>query len=226
MFLGFISIGLIINDEPLKAGVLILFAGVFDVFDGKIARVLGIESKFGMELDSMADTVSFCVVPSVLIHSLYVKNMTPLLGLLISFMPLMFGTIRLAKYNINHFTKVDKSYTEGLTTPISTVCLFSYLFFSQKIYNNYGDPRIALMLTSILCMLMISSIPFPKFPIINFHSGKKNSFLLLLSILSLVFILLFRGYILLPITILYIGSSIINWLHRNNKRELQTNSKH
>ena len=50
MFLGFISIGLIINDEPLKAGVLILFAGVFDVFDGKIARILGIESKFSKDL--------------------------------------------------------------------------------------------------------------------------------------------------------------------------------
>ena len=139
MFLGFISIGLIINDEPLKAGVLILFAGAFDVLT-ELARILGIESKFGMELDSMADTVSFCIVPSVLIHSLYVNNMPSILGLLISFMPLMFGTIRLAKYNINHVKKVDKSYTEGLTTPISTICLFSYLFFSQKMYNNYGDP--------------------------------------------------------------------------------------
>jgi len=57
MFLGFISIGLIINDEPLSAGVLILFAGVFDVFDGKIARILGIESKFGMELDCVRKNI-------------------------------------------------------------------------------------------------------------------------------------------------------------------------
>ena len=67
--------------------------------------------------------------------------------------------------------KIDKAHTEGLTTPISTICLFSYLFFTQKLYNDYGDPRIALMLTSILCMLMISSIPFPKFHIINFLLG-------------------------------------------------------
>ena len=226
MFLGFMSIGLIINDEPLKAGILILIAGIFDVFDGKIARILGLESEFGMEFDSMADTISFCVVPSILVYSLYVDNMSNILGSLISFMPMMFGTIRLAKFNITHQKKVNRSYTEGLTTPISTICLFSYLFFSQKLNNNYGDPRIALMLVSILCMLMISPIPFPKFPILNFRSGKQNSILLLIFLISIIFILMFRGFILLPLSLLYISVSIINWLLRNNKKELQTTSKY
>ena len=53
MFLGFVAIGLIIKNQPLKAGVAIMIAGMLDVFDGKIARLLGIESKFGMEFDSM-----------------------------------------------------------------------------------------------------------------------------------------------------------------------------
>jgi CDP-diacylglycerol--serine O-phosphatidyltransferase len=224
MFLGFLSIGLIINNEPLKAGGLILIAGVFDVFDGKIARILGLESEFGMEFDSMADTISFCVVPSILIYSLYVDNMSQLLGLVISFMPLMFGTIRLAKFNINNQGRTDKSYTEGLTTPISTICLFSYLFFSHTINNNYGDPRIALMLVSFLCMLMISTIPFPKFPILNFRSGKKNSVLLCTFIFSLICALLFKGYILLPISLVYIGWSIIHWLINNNKKKYSTAS--
>ncbi len=224
MFLGFVSIGLIINDEPLKAGGLILIAGVFDVFDGKIARILGLESEFGMEFDSMADTISFCVVPSILIYSLYVDNMSQLLGSVISFMPLMFGTIRLAKFNINNQGRTDKSYTEGLTTPISTICLFSYLFFSHTINNNYGDPRIALMLVSFLCMLMISTIPFPKFPILNFRSGKKNSILLITFIFSLICLLLFKGYILLPISLVYIGWSIIHWLINNDKKKYPTAS--
>ena len=225
MFLGFLSIGLIINDEPLKAGILILIAGIFDVFDGKIARILGLESEFGMEFDSMADTISFCVVPSILIYSLYVDNMSNILGSLISFMPMMFGTIRLAKFNINHQKKINRFYTEGLTTPISTICLFSYLFFSQKLNNNYGDPRIALMLVSILCMLMISPIPFPKFPILNFRSGKQNSILLLIFLISIIFLLMFRGFILLPLSLLYISVSIINWLLSSNKKQLQTTSK-
>ncbi len=101
MLLGFLAIALITNGDPLNAGIAVLFAGMLDVFDGKLARLFGIESKFGMEFDSMADTISFCVVPSVLVYSLYVKGLNPIIGLLISFMPIMFGTIRLAKYNIS-----------------------------------------------------------------------------------------------------------------------------
>ena len=124
MFIGFLAIGLIINNQPVQAGIFILFSGMFDIFDGKIARLLGIESKFGIEFDSMADTVSFCVVPSVLIYSLYVDGLHPLLGGAMSFIPLMFGSIRLAKFNIEQEFGNKKSYTVGLTTPIATITLF------------------------------------------------------------------------------------------------------
>ncbi len=141
MFLGFLAIGLILKGDPLKAGVFVMIAGMLDVFDGKIARMLGITSRFGMEFDSMADTVSFCVVPSVLVYTLYVEGLSPLLGLFIAFMPLMFGTIRLAKYNIDQESGISKSYSEGLTTPIAAITLFSFLYFNQEVHGNYGDPR-------------------------------------------------------------------------------------
>ena len=55
------------------AGLFILLAGLMDIFDGKIARSLGISSKFGVEFDSLADVVSFCVAPSLLVYNLYLK---------------------------------------------------------------------------------------------------------------------------------------------------------
>jgi len=212
MFLGFMAIGLILNNMPVEAGIFIIIAGAFDVFDGKIARMLGIESRFGVEFDSMADTVSFCVVPSVLVHSLYVDGISPLLGGLISFVPLMFGTIRLAKFNIDQEPGKIKSYTIGLTTPIATITLFAYLFFNYQIDGNYGDPRTALMLVSALGILMISPIHFAKFPLLSFNSGRKNSILLILFILSIMIILIFRGYMLLPLASVYIGWNIVYWL--------------
>ena len=212
MFLGFMAIGLILNNKPVEAGIFIIIAGGFDVFDGKIARMLGIESRFGVEFDSMADTVSFCVVPSVLVHSLYVDGISPLLGGLISFVPLMFGTIRLAKFNIDQEPGKIKSYTIGLTTPIATITLFAYLFFNYQIDGNYGDPRTALMLVSALGILMISPIHFAKFPLLSFNSGRKNSILLILFILSIMIILIFRGYMLLPLASIYIGWNIVYWL--------------
>ena len=222
MFLGFLAIGLILKGDPLKAGVFVMIAGMLDVFDGKIARMLGITSRFGLEFDSMADTVSFCVVPSVLVYTLYVKGLSPLLGLLISFMPLMFGTIRLAKYNIDQESGISKSFTEGLTTPIAAITLFSFLYFNQEVHGNYGDPRTALMLVAAISILMVSPIHFAKFPLLSFKSGRNNSMLLVIFILSVLGILWFRGLFLLPITLMFIGWSIIHWLIHSQRSSIHS----
>ena len=156
MLLGFLAIALITNGDPLNAGIAVLFAGMLDVFDGKLARLFGIESKFGMEFDSMADTISFCVVPAILIHTFYVEGLHPLLGSAVSFLPLMCGTIRLAKFNIGQEKGIVKSYTIGLTTPISTITLFSYLMFNFELYGNYGDPRTSIILLSLVQRIILA----------------------------------------------------------------------
>ena len=212
MFLGFLSIGLIINGNPLKAGIAVIFAGIFDVFDGKLARMLGITSRFGMEFDSMADTISFCVAPSILIYSLYVEGLHPLTGLVISFMPLMFGTIRLARFNIDQQSGLSKNYTRGLTTPVAAITLFSYLYFNYQLDGDYGDPRTALMLVAGVSILMISPIHFIKFPILSFKSGRSNTILLIIFILSSMSIIILKGLILFPITLLFILWNILHWL--------------
>ncbi len=222
MFLGFLSIGLILNGMPLKAGIFILVAALFDAFDGKIARVLGIDSKFGLEFDSMADTVSFCVVPSILVYSLYVKGLPALIGGIISFIPLMFGTIRLAKFNLSPIDK-NLNYFIGLPTPIAAITLFSYLFFNNQIYGSIGDPRTALMLTFSLAVLMISPIPFAKFPLFSFHLGIKNSISLITFFISLLLLYFFRGYVLLPMSLMYIILGIIKWLSNPHRYTDDTN---
>ncbi len=221
MFLGFIAIGLILQNNPLKAGILIIIAGLLDAFDGKIARLLGIESKFGVEFDSMADTVSFCVVPAILIHTFYVDGLHPLLGLAVSFLPLMCGTIRLAKFNIDQERVIAKNYTIGLTTPISTITLFSYLMFNSEIYGNYGDPRTSIILVSLVCFLMISPIHFIKFPLLSFKSGKTNSIILIIFIFCAISAMLFQGLMLFPITILFISWNILFWLLHLNKKQAE-----
>tara|TARA_B100001250_G_C19747728_1_gene766138 strand:- start:108 stop:839 length:732 start_codon:yes stop_codon:yes gene_type:complete len=226
MLLGFLAIALITNGEPLNAGVAVLIAGMLDVFDGKLARLLGIESRFGMEFDSMADTISFCVVPSVLVYSLYVDGLNPLLGLLISFLPIMFGTIRLAKYNISKEIVGKNNYSEGLTTPIAAITLFSYLFFNHQVDGDFGDPRTALMLVTIVSILMVSPIHFAKFPLLSFKSGSKNSILLLIFIISVIGIICFKGLFLFPVSLLFIGWNIINWLLKSSKNSYKSNLDH
>ena len=75
MFLGFMAITLILNGEPIKAGWVMMVGCLFDIIDGKLARLLGLSSRFGTEFDSLADSISFCAVPSILIYSVYVEGL-------------------------------------------------------------------------------------------------------------------------------------------------------
>ena len=135
------------------ACILIYIAALIDVFDGKIARKLGTTGDFGKEIDSLADLVSFCLLPAVLIFYYYYdpynsENMNLKFGYLIilSSLPLLCGAIRLAKFNAYDEHSKDSSYL-GLPTPgnalfiCSIICLMDSLFmqplsFIDKIVNH------------------------------------------------------------------------------------------
>ena len=216
MFLGFTSIILIMRGEYFNAGILILLAGLMDIFDGKIARLLGISSKFGIEFDSLADIVSFCVAPSILVYSLYANDLQFILGLILSFTPLICGAVRLAKYNLETDENGHKSYFIGLSTPISTVTILAFMYFNNQVGGEgfYGDSKIALGLVIFLGILMLSPIHFPKVPLITFKSSSTNSFLLLILIACSLSILIWKGFVLLPICLGYIVSNTILWFFK------------
>ena len=157
------------NGSFIEAGFFILLAGLMDIFDGKIARLLGISSKFGVEFDSLADVVSFCVAPSILVYNLYCNELNSIIGAIFSFIPLIAGTVRLDKYNLDTDEDNPKSYFIGLSTPISTVTILSFMYFSIYVGgpSNYGDSRIGIILVCILGSLMLSPINFPKVPLIT-----------------------------------------------------------
>ena len=211
MFLGFLAIGMLIKGDPVKAGWLILFAGVFDAVDGKIARLLGIPSRFGSEFDSFADTISFCVAPSVLIYTTYVQGLPPILGGLISFIPLLFGTIRLARFNVLQ-EEDPKPYFIGLTTPLNALFIFGYMLFSEKLSGNTGDPRIAILLVVIMGLLMISPVRFSKFPLISFRKGRGNTYRLLGVFILLISLIFLRGIVLFPLLSVYILWCVAAWV--------------
>ena len=101
MFAGFLSITFSIKGDIATAAWLIFWAGVFDAFDGKIARFMGTTSRFGMELDSLADLISFGAAPSIAVYSvLSSANMSLVPIALISFIPMLFVAIRLARFNV------------------------------------------------------------------------------------------------------------------------------
>ncbi len=217
MFLGFSAIIMLIKGNPIIAGWIILFAMGFDALDGKMARLLGVDSKFGIEFDSLADTVSFCVVPSLLVYSLYVKGLPIIIGVAISFVPLIFGTIRLARFNV--IQDDPKSYYEGITTPLSTVMIVGFMLFNYQVNGGFGDPRIAIAMVIILGFLMISRIRFAKFPAFSFRAGRSNSFRLAGIIILTLSIIIWKGLVIFPLFTIYISWSVLNWLLDPNRFE-------
>ena len=216
MFLGFLAITLIFNQEPIKAGWVMMVAILFDVIDGKLARLMGLSSRFGTEFDSLADTISFCAVPSVLVYSIYVDGLPNLLKVSISFIPLLFGTIRLAKFNIISDDK-PKPYFIGLTTPLSAITIISFMLFNFQLYGNMGDPRLAIFIIIILSFLEISPVRFSKFPLLSLKKGRSNNLRLFGIFISLLTLLLFKGLVLFPLMAIYISWSIIQWMLNHDR---------
>lgn len=127
------------------ASILIFVSAIFDFLDGRIARRLKVNSELGVQLDSLADIVSFGVAPALLFHTLA----SPSILTSISFMlfPIM-GALRLAKFNV----KPTIGYFMGLPIPAAGLPLAAMGFFS---YSNAW-------ITLILALLMVSPIRFKK----------------------------------------------------------------
>ena len=223
MFLGFLSIIFIMKGQYFDAGLFILLAGLMDIFDGKIARSLGISSKFGVEFDSLADVVSFCVAPSLLIYNIYCANINYIVGAIFSFIPLIAGTVRLAKYNLDTDEDNPKSYFIGLSTPISTVTILSFMYFSIYVGgpSDYGDSMLGIILVCILGLLMLSPIHFQKVPLITFKSSPSNSILLMILIVCSASLIIWKGFALLPICLGYIISNVLVWIFKIRPGNIQ-----
>ena len=218
MFLGFMGIVMMIKGDPIRGGWLILFAGLCDAADGKLARMLGIPTKFGVEFDSFADTVSFCAAPSLLVYTVYVEGLPLLFGGLIAFTPLLFGTIRLARFNIMQEDD-PKFFFTGLPTPINAIIIVSYMLFNHQVFGEMGDPRIALPMIVTLGFMMVSPVRFAKFPLLSFKKGKSNTLQLIGVVLLITSAILWQGIVLFPLMSFYVLWSTVKWMIDHDRFE-------
>lgn len=179
---GFFSIMASINGHYSKAGWLIFIAMLLDTFDGRVARMLNAESSFGVEMDSLADLISFCTAPAFLVYYIALQNIT-VFGAQIAFIFVLFGAIRLARFNaMAHAGKSSKQYFTGLPVPAAAAVLvsfaLSYNIFAldangkvmpfMQTYLPYIYNLIA-FITIGLALLMVSNIPYAAF------KGKKEN---------------------------------------------------
>lgn len=188
LFLGFLAILNVQLGNFNLACYLILVAGVFDSLDGKIARKVGITSSFGTEIDSLADMVSFCLAPSVLVYTLYTNGMPGISGELIAATPLILGAIRLAKFNLLK-EESPRSFFIGLPTPVNALAIVSLVLWTESMKQTtpeYSQPRLLIPIIIYISFLMVSKTKYPKFPLLNIDSGTDNNLRLIGLLLFLV----------------------------------------
>lgn len=202
---GFFAIVKALEGSVVIAGYYIMLAALMDACDGRLARVLKVTSCFGAELDSLADAISFCLAPVILVYCWYPSPLG-FAGLAILGLYLCAGLARLARFNSNPVQPLY--YFQGLPTTVAAFCIASFptsVFVHQKI---------TLSLVMGLALLMISHVPFP-----SFKKGLRVRVYekILALILALCFLfLLIKGYPVpfIPIAAFISGVVFYNALFR------------
>lgn len=174
IFCGFnailiVSTGSPSGDEFYRAALLLIFAMFFDLLDGRVARLTKTQSAFGLQIDSLADIVSFGVAPSILVYkwSLYHH---PRAGLLAAFCFTACGAIRLARFNVLSTDTTGRpaaasKYVTGLPIPPACGVLISLVVANHAIDGTMGEHYSMLILgvTVVLSLLMVSNVKFRSF---------------------------------------------------------------
>ncbi len=217
LFFGFFSIVNTVQGKFVTASWMIVIAAVWDALDGKIARKTRAYSEFGIEFDSITDVVSFGAAPSILIYQVFFyKIAAP--GVILSFFPLLFGAIRLARFNVN-LESFEKGNFSGLPIPVTAVTISSYVIFNYDLWEGLRFAPLLAPLVVLLSILMISNVEYETIPKLSFRENKKNSIHLSIMLLGIVVIILFREKALFPLIFGFVLVGLIRSLLHHEKEE-------
>ena len=184
LFCGFYSIVQTIKGEFLMAAYAVVAAAVFDLFDGRLARMTRSTSRFGAEYDSLSDLISFGMAPGILLY-LWALQPFDRTGWVASFLFVACGALRLARFNVQ-VGVVEKQYFQGLPIPMAAgIVASSVLAFRElglEAYNSYY----ILAMTFLLSLVMVSTFRYRSFKDIDLKRRLPFSYLV---IAILVFVL-------------------------------------
>jgi CDP-diacylglycerol--serine O-phosphatidyltransferase len=214
LFFGFWAIVSAFNGNFRWAGWFIVFAGILDMLDGRVARLSGTGTRFGAELDSLVDVISFGVAPALLMYFLDFSNAGRFAWIL-CYIYVVAVALRLARFNVLSAGKPPSAWFTGLPSPSAGMTLAVYYPFSQTDWYQrsiayYLDLQheglVVLML--LLAVLMVSNVKYPKFPPIGIRS-RKGIFGLIVHLVILIGGLFAPEYFLFPLGLFYVAYGIV-----------------
>jgi len=227
LFFGFWSIVSAFNGNFRWAGWFIVFAAILDMLDGRVARLSKTNSRFGAELDSLVDVISFGVAPALLMYFLEFSG-TGRFGWVICYIYVVAAALRLARYNVLADTKPSSSWFTGMPSPAAGCTLAVYYPFSQTAWYRASLAYLDLqhqglvVLILLLAALMVSNVKYPRFPAIGLRSLRGLSGLLV-HLAVLAGGLLAPEHFLFPLALVYtlfgVGRALILGLLERSEGE-------
>jgi CDP-diacylglycerol--serine O-phosphatidyltransferase len=206
------------------AAWMILLSLIFDGLDGRVARLTNTCSRFGVEFDSLADLIAFGAAPAMLIY-LYVGHEYGRYGVLVSALFIIFGAIRLARFNVMT-AQTEPSVFIGV--PIPTAATFAavlVLLFTK--YGGHGEYGWIILAGALLtALLMVSNIRYPSFKKVDMHAMHvKRILVALLFAASLIFLYPIEGVALLFTLYILYGPIRAAWYLYSRFRLMKTHKK-
>jgi CDP-diacylglycerol--serine O-phosphatidyltransferase len=200
LFFGIWAIVSATRGNFLWAGWFIVFAGILDTFDGRVARLSRTSTRFGAELDSLVDIVSFGVAPALVMYFLEFQA-AGRFGWVVCYIYIVAAALRLARFNVMVGSTPSGWFT-GLPSPAAGISLATWYPFSQTEVSRNAlawldlEHQEIVLLMILLSVLMVSSVKYPKWPRIGFRSARG----LIALVLHIVII---GGAILVPSSFLF-----------------------
>lgn len=209
---AFATVAALVFDDLTLAFRLIVLAAVFDFFDGFAARLLRCPSEIGIQLDSLADDISFGLAPSAVLYALYGRAEALWIGPaewigLTVFLFAAFAALRLAKFNID---QTQHTEFEGLPSPAAALLATSAAMLTER--YGWVPPSEAVLATALFCAVMMVS-PVRMFALKFKGFGWKGNQLRYTFIALSALMLLFAGWAAVPaIILLYVLVSTVRWI--------------
>jgi len=209
---GVYSMMLTIRENYIYAAIAILLAAIFDSLDGKVARLVKGTSEFGIQLDSLADVVSFGVAPALLIFHWQFQQLHQV-GIMAAFVFVACGALRLARFNVQT-KKISNLFFVGLPIPGAAAIVAASVFFVSHLeLTDFAYlPWFYLVAVFVLAFLMVSTVPYYSFKnlgflkmrpfntvvilvVLLFFIGSKPS----IAIFTFMIVYVISGFVLLPL---------------------------
>ena len=223
IFCGYYAVVSAIEGKFVTSAVAIIVAAVFDMLDGKIARVTRTTSRFGIEFDSLADVISFGLAPGIL---MYLWALQPLgrMGWLAAFLFTACGALRLARFNTQSGT-ISSEYFNGLPIPAAAgMTAVTGLLHDQVGFLASPNATVILIMLYVLSFLMVSTVKYYSFKSLGLFRRMNFNFLVA-TVLVVMFIASQPSIALFSLGLAYVASGPFTTL-RHHKQLRKENASH